>query len=66
MPLKQDNNVVVKYQWSDRLSHDSSLSVAWLFNFGHAHFKGIQAVRIEYFFYIKSCKYSMFNTNKMF
>jgi len=37
MILKQDNNVVVKYQWSGRLSHDSSHNVAWLFNFGHAH-----------------------------
>jgi hypothetical protein len=28
--------------------------------------EGIQAVRIEFFFYIKSCQYSMFYTNKMF
>jgi len=29
-------------------------------------FKGTQAVRIEFFVYIKSCQYSMFYTNKMF
>jgi hypothetical protein len=27
--------------------------------------KGTQAVRIEFFVYIKSCQYSMFYTNKM-
>ena len=27
--------------------------------------KGIQAVKIDYFVYIKSCQYSMFYTNKM-
>jgi len=28
--------------------------------------KGTQAVRIDFFGYIKSCQYSMFYTNKMF
>ena len=31
-----------------------------------ASIKGIQAVRIYFFVYIKSCQYSMFYTNKMF
>jgi hypothetical protein len=32
----------------------------------HHPFSVIQAVRIDFFVYFKSCQYSMFYTNKMF
>ena len=51
-------NYILLYRWSQFLVKIKLLCLIMAF-------KGIQAVRID-FFYIKSCQYSMFYTNKMF
>ena len=55
--LKKKKNCL---SWNQFLSN---LGILFIIKSGL--FKGIQAVRIEFFVYIKSCQYSMFYTNKM-